>query len=291
MNTEIISLKEFVSGSLSATETARMHRDALLEHSKRIVTVKTLEEAEEVMTAMRELKAFTRQIEVSHETVKRPVLELTRAIDALKRELNDDVLAEAERLGKAHGAFQALEKQKADEAMRKAREEEARILREAQEKERAEQEKIRKEEAERQAKERAIQAELDAKAANARTEAGRAKAAQAAEEARIKAAKEAEERAAKAEAEAQQRMEQAKLESVTARVQGNLLAAKAPTGGATRTEPVFEVNDIVALHGAAPYLVIMTPNNAAIKAALKNMAEGTTLPGVTWRMEAKTHVR
>jgi hypothetical protein len=49
--------------------------------------------------------------------------------------------------------------------------------------------------------------------------------------------------------------------------------------------------DIVALYEAAPYLVTLTPNNAALKSALKGLQKGQSLPGVKHWEEAAVTVR
>lgn len=55
--------------------------------------------------------------------------------------------------------------------------------------------------------------------------------------------------------------------------------------------PAESISAIVALHEAHPMFVILSPNNAAIKAGLKQLADGQSLPGVRHWKEAKTVVR
>jgi hypothetical protein len=64
-----------------------------------------------------------------------------------------------------------------------------------------------------------------------------------------------------------------------------------PAGIATRSEVKFEVTDIVALYEANAAFVLLSPNNAALKAALKQLPEGQTLPGVRHWREAAVTVR
>lgn len=63
-----------------------------------------------------------------------------------------------------------------------------------------------------------------------------------------------------------------------------------PTGIATRSDIKFTVEDIQALYDAAPTLVILSPNNPAIKAVLKQNPN-KTLPGVKHWVEQSSIVR
>jgi len=45
------------------------------------------------------------------------------------------------------------------------------------------------------------------------------------------------------------------------------------------------------LFDAVPGMVILTPNKAAIKAQIKTLPEGASLPGVKHWQEAKTTIR
>jgi gas vesicle protein len=85
--------------------------------------------------------------------------------------------------------------------------------------------------------------------------------------------------------------EKAVAQIIKTRVAAAAAAPQKPAGMATRPEICFEVVDIIALHGAAPYLVVMTPNTAALKQALKGLQPGQSLPGVRHWVEAKTFVR
>jgi len=155
----------------------------------------------------------------------------------------------------------------AAEARRRAFEEQERIRKEAEEKQRL---------ADLEAKR--VQDELAAKEARARSEAGKAKAAEEAEAARIQAEKDRQAR----EMEANHRAAQA------ARV---VPVVAKPTGIAARSDVKFEVTDIVALYEANAAFVILSPNNAALKAALKQLPEGQSLPGVRHWREASVSVR
>lgn len=99
------------------------------------------------------------------------------------------------------------------------------------------------------------------------------------------------EREARERQEAAERARQA--EQTAARAAQTAIVAPAPklTGVAMGSDLKFEVTDIHALFEALPGMVLLTPNNAAIKAHLKTLGEGQTLPGVRHWREAKTTVR
>lgn len=76
-----------------------------------------------------------------------------------------------------------------------------------------------------------------------------------------------------------------------AEVRASVMTAAPVAGTATRENVCFEITDIVALYEAAPAFVILSPNNAAIKAALKAVPKGKSLPGVRHWTEAKAIIR
>ncbi len=69
------------------------------------------------------------------------------------------------------------------------------------------------------------------------------------------------------------------------------IAAPKLAGVATRSELMYEITDITALYEANAAFVILSPNVAALKAALKALPEGKSLPGVRHWKEAKAIVR
>jgi hypothetical protein len=131
------------------------------------------------------------------------------------------------------------------------------------------------------------QAELEEKASRARSAERRAEFE--AQAAKVKEAAEAAaaEAAAKADAEVEATIEKVAEQRLVASG-----AARTKIGGtALRMEVKFEIEDIYALYEAAPGLVILSANNAAIKAQLKNLPAGASLPGVKHWKEAKTTIR
>ncbi len=288
---DLIVLAGFGEGKLSATDVARSERDALLKQAAAVKIVTDPKAQEDATQVLRDLKAFTRQIEDDRVTVGTPVLELTKKINGLAKELTATIEAEYTRVGKIIGAFEAEQRKRREDAEKKARDEEQRILKEALAKEEAEQEKLRLDREEAAKKAQALQDEIAAKGARARSANGKAKAEAEAEEARLNAEIDAANKQQEADAAEQARIEEARLKMLTVRVEAVNAAPAKPTGSATRGEPCYEITNIVALYEAAPFLVVMKENVAALKAAIRGLQPGQQLPGVKSWMEHKTHVR
>jgi type IV secretory pathway VirB10-like protein len=310
------------NNSVAITETAIERRDALLARAASGCVVVNQETATIAADVLRDLKAFSRIIEGSRQDVKAPVLAFAKKIDDTARELTLEVDIRAKEIGQNLALWQQEQNRIAEELRRKAWEEEQRILREAQEADRqakAEADRLAQEQADREAKAKAEKEAADRAAAKAEQDrrdaelaaqnaknAKQRAAAQAAQAAADAAAREAADQQARAEQariqadidahEAQQHQEQEaeiRNDAVTAavietRVAAAVAAPVKQAGIATQSEIKFEVTDIVALYEAAPMFVLLSPNNAAIKAALKS---GRVLPGIrSWR-EAKSIVR
>lgn len=266
---QIITIDGLNSVSISSTEEARQARDSLLITTAKVVAVANTEQANYAANVLKDVKAMTRSVEAARVAVKAPILEQGKQIDALAKELTVRLESEANRVSQLLGGYQAEQNRIAEEARKKAWAEEQRI--------RAEQAKA---EAEAAAK---AQAEADAlalKASRARSES------KALEYEAIAAAK-----AEQAKKEQEQRDYEAEQQVIANRLQAQSVVAPKPTGIATRKEIRFEVTDITALYESAPYLVSLTPNQAAIKSALKGLQPGQHLPGVKHWEEAITIVR
>jgi len=243
MNTvsEFLTVSGIESAAITATDDARAKRDALLVRARKGTAVVSAASAENAGILLRDLKAFTRSIEDARKEVKEPVLEIGKRIDGLARELTDDLNNEAARISRLVGAWQAEQNKIAEEARRKAWEEEQRIKDEANRK-------------------------IEEARQHSRTEASFEKKAEKIEAAAMK-------------------------EIVDTRVSAAAVMPAKPAGLSTREEICFEVLDLVALYEAAPYLVSLTPNNSAIKAALKGLTGEQKLPGVRHWKEQKAIVR
>jgi hypothetical protein len=266
---QLITATGLADVAITTTEQAREQRDALLARSAKGTVVNSAETAESAGWLLRDIKAFTKLVEDTRKIVKQPFLERSRQIDTLATELTARLDAEASRISRLLGGYQAEENRKAEEARRLAWEEEQRIKREAARKEREAQEA-----------EEARQAELLRKQQVARTAENAAK-----------YAAEAEARALKARQEEERRALEAEQAIIATRVAASAVAAPKQQGIATRQVRKFEVVDIVALYEAAPYLVTLAPNVAAINNALKTLTKDQTLPGIRWWSENVSVVR
>lgn len=230
-----------LDAAVTATSAARDRRDALLAKARRGTSVANSASAEKAGEVLKEIKTFTRAIEDARKEVKEPVIEVGKRIDGLARELVADLDAEATRISRLVGAWQAEQNRIADQKRREAWEEEQRIRDEAN---------------------RKIQEARE----HSRTEAS------------------FEKKADKIDAQATQAI-------IDTRVAAAGTIAPKPAGLSTREEICFEVTDIQALYESAPFLVSLTPNTAAIKAAIKGLTGQQTLPGVRHWKEQKAIVR
>jgi gas vesicle protein len=225
---------------IDVLEGAKTRRDELLAEAATINSVVDQIDADAAGETLKRCKDMVREVEASRVEVKAPVLELSRRIDALAKELTSSVDTEATRISRVLGAWQAEERRKAEEARRRAAEEEARIRREAERRQR---------EAERNAAD----------------------------------AQQAAEHAAAIQQVAVERIVQARQEAEAQ------VALSRPAGATVRETWCFEVTDIQALYQAAPYLVTLSPNAAAIRAAIKQ-PQNQQLPGLRVWKEARSIV-
>lgn len=266
---ELLTISGVDEAAITATSDAIAMRDTLLARARKGTIVTSAQSAEKAGVILKDLKAFTRLIEDARKTVKEQPLKLCRDIDALAAKLVNELDGEASRISRLLGVWQAEQNRIAEKLRQEAWEKEQQIKRDAEEKARLEADKARKE-----------KEELELKASRARS-------AEKAEEYREKARQVDEQSQAASEAHVAA-TEQAIVET---RVAAAAVAAPKPAGLATRKEVKFEVTDIQALYDAAPFLVSLVPNNAAIKAAVKGLSAGQSLPGVRHWEEATAIVR
>lgn len=266
---ELIAIGGSDSYSFTATQTAVALRDQLLAKARRGKSVTSPESAENAAAFLKELTEFTRSIEDARKIVKARPLQLCNDIDALAKKLVGELTVETARISRLLGAWQAEQNRIAEDRRQKAWEDEQRIKREADEKARIEAERAR------------LETEaLEAKASRARS----------AEKA-AEWTKKADQREEQSRTDAAAHVAKTEQAIVDTRVAAAAITPVKPEGLATRSEVCFEVTDIQALFEAAPFLVTLAPNNAAIKAAVKGLASGQTLPGVRHWRENKAIVR
>jgi|SRR5215217_508410 len=295
--TELLVLAGLDAAKITPSEAAIVHRDGLLVRARRGTSIAGAASAQAAGEILKEIKTFTRLIESTRASVKAPVLDLGKRVDAVAAELVKELQAEETRIGGLIATFQAEQRRIEEETRRKAFEEQERIRKEAEEKERLAREAAEAEARKaREAQEKAAReaAELEAKANRARSAERQAQLQKEADERRAQAEKEA------AAAEEARKLAQEKSDRERAQAQKDMAAqntavslATAPKldGLALRSEVKFEVTDIQKLYEAFPGMVLLQPNTAAIKAQLKTLPEGQSLPGVRHWKEAKTSVR
>lgn len=128
----VISPSVLADAQITVAAEARRHRDELLERSATVVAVKDRLDADDATNVLRDLKAYSAAIEAARVSAKGPVLDVGRKIDALAKELAEKTTAEANRIAKVVGAFEAEERRKLEEARYQAELEARRIAAEAQ---------------------------------------------------------------------------------------------------------------------------------------------------------------
>lgn len=226
MTQEALTLTGLGTPAVELTVEATEARDGLLREASRITTVADQIDADSAAMILRNMQSFLRTIEAGRKSVKQPVLDVGRQIDATAKELVQTLAVESDRISRLLGSYQAEQRRLADERIREER--------------------------------RRLEAEAKERAAA------------------IAAAETAEDRD-KAKVEAQNALaeRQAALAEVTPpKIEGT----------SVRTTWCFEVVDIEHLYKCAPHLCIIEPNNAAIRAAIKN---GKQFPGLRVWKEAK----
>ena len=260
-------LKGLQPVEISTPDAARRKRDVLLASAQSCTIIDSPAVAERVNADLHALKEFSSMIEADRKSVKAPVLDIAGRIDELARDLTAKVNAEAARLGALLGTWQLEQDRLAADARRRAQEEEDRIKREAD---------AQAAEAQRAADERAQ--DLLRQAGGARTQVQRDRLTTQASVLQASAGQAVQEIAQAAQAN-------------VASLRATAVTPARVAGPAVRREMLFEVTDLAALYRAQPLLVTLSPNNAAIKAVLKNLPDGATLPGVHHWTEARASVR
>jgi hypothetical protein len=254
--------------TISSSGLARAARDELLVSARGCPAITDVVTADTCAKVLVSMKEFTRTIEASRTDAKAPILDLSRGIDGLAGELTVEVEAEAARISKLLGSWQALQNALAREQARKAQEAAAKIMEEAAEKERVAQARLTEQ-----------QEMIANKIEGAKTAAAKERA--------VAELAQTERSAALAQ---QARMDR-EAAAVVAAQGAAMTTAPKPNGIATRLEVCYEITNIVALYEAAPYLVKLEPNVSALKSALKGLRGNEQLPGIRSWWEAKSFVR
>ncbi len=99
---------------ITTSQDARDVRDSLLVEATLVTTIRDRIDADAATSTLRALKAYTTAIESARTKAKGPVLDVGRKIDTLAKELAEKVTAEAGRISRVLGAFEAEERKKAE---------------------------------------------------------------------------------------------------------------------------------------------------------------------------------
>lgn len=107
-------------------------REDILATTREVKTVTDAMDAEMAADALRLVTGIVKEVEDARTTIKAPVLELGKKIDATAKDFAVELAAEKTRLGRILGDYQAAERAKADKLRREAQDEADRLAREAQ---------------------------------------------------------------------------------------------------------------------------------------------------------------
>jgi len=106
-STQLITGPDIMDLTATAKIEATDRKEELLFNASMISHVVTGQEAAEAAETIKAITVFLRRIETSRTTAKGPALEITRAIDALAKDLVSDLKGEAGRIGRLIGDYQS----------------------------------------------------------------------------------------------------------------------------------------------------------------------------------------
>jgi hypothetical protein len=115
------------SAVVTITQDARNRRDAIMSESSRRLSVGSKEDADDAVAMLKEIKTFVSFIEESKKTVKRPVIDLGKAIDDVARDLCAELTSESSRLSRVLGIWIEHQRKLEADAQAAARLEQQRI--------------------------------------------------------------------------------------------------------------------------------------------------------------------
>jgi len=121
---------------VQVTDSAHQLRREILTESRQVVEVKNTFDQAVAAESLTNINKLTKEIEAARKDVKSPVLELGRDIDSAAKVFNAELVAESRRVGSLLSSYMEAERVKADQARRRAEEEQRKILAEQELKER-----------------------------------------------------------------------------------------------------------------------------------------------------------
>ncbi len=297
MNTNLITLTGIEDARIAPAQTALDQRDALLVSARRGTCINGPTSAQAALSILKDITAYVRFIEASRKDTKDPVLALGKRIDEMADTLTSELEAEVKRIGGLLATFQEGERRKAEQARRDAADQVENIRLAADKRDREAQALRDKEQADRDAKAKEAQDEANrlaamadlAKFSKSRGKILEQQAEAAAQANSIRIAQEQADMQARRDTEAQRQADEVAIANTR-----SLTSLAAPTeikGASLRYDYQFEITDIHELYAALPGMVLLAPNKAALKAHLRTLSAGMSLPGVRHWKEAKTSVR
>ncbi len=262
------TLSDFAVTIVPAAQQAKADAIAL---AKSISTVTTTTEQANAIAAASLMKGLLRDVEKARVSVKAPVLDAERKIDAVAKAFATDLDAEVKRVERLAADFQKEEDRKAA-AIRAEEERRQQAQRDAEETERQ--------------KEKEALARLAAEADKERL-AALLKIQQAESEAELEEAQANADRLAEARAEEARNIQQACQEAERARQDAmrerfesaKLTTVAKPAGAVVKRSFDYELKDIRALYAARPDLVELSPRRSLILAAI-SIPNAPAIPGL-----------
>lgn len=279
MTLETTPLADFRVTIIPAAQQAKA--DALAQ-SKSILAVTTPAQQADAIAAASMMKGLMRDVEKARVSVKEPVLDAGRAIDAAAKAFAGDLDAEVKRVERLASDYQR-EQDRIAAALRAEEERQQQAQRDAAE-------------AERRREADALQRIADE--ADAARRADLAKIHAAADDAAREEAQRLADAAAEARAEEARILQQACREAEEARMEdarvrhAQLAAIEPPKPEAARVQRRmnYELKDVRALYAARPDLVELTDRRALILAAI-SIPNAPTIPGIYVFEETKVQAR
>jgi hypothetical protein len=269
MSTDIITVTEFDAPIISIAPGAQKLKREALGRAADISEIADALDRDMANDAMLAINNLLKPVEKARESVKKPVLDLGRAIDKVAKDYVSDLKIEYDRLSRLAGAFDAA-------ARERQRIAEAEAQRKAEEARHAEIQALR---------ERERLAEAEAARLRSEAEAAAKKNPEHADELRDIAEARADEAAREIEAETV-----ALSKAIAEDAKALAPAREVPSGAAVRSVWEYEIVDAAALYRERPECFTLEPVKSAITAALE--ASGGKLPGIVRAIKVfKTSLR
>ncbi len=131
-----LAISGFTAPTVATSETAVALRDQALQDAREIVTIQSHADVTYATEVLRQVKSLASNCEKSRVEIKAPVLDLGKAIDNAAKAYNVPLDAEANRIARLIGGYQAEQERIREAELRRQQQERERIERERAEAER-----------------------------------------------------------------------------------------------------------------------------------------------------------